>query len=86
MASELGLHCFFRRRRLISVLTICSGLSVLILRVYMLVGDFFIYFIYVIVVGESLALWVNFSADDILKYFLILTRKQDLTLHANFLH
>ena len=30
----------------------------------------------------SLALWVNSSADDILKYF-IFPRKQDLTFHAN---
>ena len=32
-----------------------------------------------------LSLWVNFSADDILKYFLIFPRKQNLAFHANCL-
>ena len=37
---------------------------------------------------KHLALWVKFSADDILKYFSLfffIPKKQDLTLHANCL-
>ena len=33
-----------------------------------------------------IAFWVKFSADDILKYFLLFPRKQDLTFDANCLH
>ena len=38
----------------------------------------------VITVTFTAALWVKFSADDILEiFFLIFPRKQDMTFHAN---
>ena len=37
--------------------------------------------------GQALALWVKFSADDVLKYLLLIfLRKQDPTFLANCLH
>ena len=63
------------------VYTVCSGLVVEIIWVNMLVVAF--------IQAPCLllaALWVNFSADDILKYFFfIFLRKHDLTVHANCL-
>ena len=34
-------------------------------------------------VFKYLALWVKFSAGDVLKYFLLFPRKQILLFHAN---
>ena len=41
----------------------------------------------VLYLDERLALWVNFSADILIFFsFLIFPGKQDLTIHANYLH
>ena len=59
--------------------TVCSGLSVPIITWH----NYSLSMLWVLI--WFLALWVKFSAADILKYFSYFPRKQILTFHANCL-